>query len=68
MRQTQMSQIPLVREISSDETYEAICLDTLAEQTQEVLHGTCEDVLQELLALNGPRLRRLDCSYKCSDP
>ncbi|MBU8920830.1 MAG: type II toxin-antitoxin system HipA family toxin [Bacteroidales bacterium] len=38
---------------SSDETYEAICLDTLAEQTQEVLHGTSEDVLQELLTLNG---------------
>ncbi len=38
---------------SSDETHEAICLDTLAEQTQEVLHGNSEDVLQELLSLNG---------------
>ena len=38
---------------SSDETNETICLDTLAEQTQAVLHGTSEDVLQELLALNG---------------
>ena len=38
---------------SSDETYEAICLDTLAAQTQEVLHGACEDVLQELLTLSG---------------
>jgi len=38
---------------SSGETHGAICLDILAEQTQEVLHGSSEDVLPELLALNG---------------
>ncbi len=38
---------------STSEVCEAICLDTLAEQTQEVLHGTSEEVLQVLLAVNG---------------
>ena len=36
-------------EVSQD----AINLDTLAKEAQEVLNGTSEDVLQELLALNG---------------
>ncbi len=38
---------------SAAESVEAICLDLLAEQTQEVLRGAADDVLQELLTLNG---------------
>jgi serine/threonine-protein kinase HipA len=38
---------------SAGETEEAIDLDVLAEQTQQVLAGSAEEVLQELLALNG---------------
>ncbi len=38
---------------SADERHDAINLDNLAEQAQEVLDGTSDEVLQELLALNG---------------
>ena len=34
-------------------THDAISLDNLAEQAQDVLAGTCDEVLQELLSLNG---------------
>lgn len=36
-----------------EEGKDAINLDTLAQESQEVLNGTSEEVLQELLALNG---------------
>lgn len=38
---------------SAEETSEAITLDTLAAHVQEVLEGSSEEVLKELLALNG---------------
>ncbi len=38
---------------SIEETNDSISLDNLAEQAQEVLDGTSEEVLQELLTLNG---------------
>lgn len=38
---------------SVSETNEAINLDILAEQAQQVLVGSADDVIQELLALNG---------------
>lgn len=38
---------------SPDDANDFIDLDALAEQTQEVLRGTSEDVIEELLALNG---------------
>lgn len=38
---------------SVQENSDSISLDRLAEQVQEVLNGTSEEVLQELLALNG---------------
>ncbi len=38
---------------SPSDVHELIDLDHLADQTEEVLHGTSEDVIQELLALNG---------------
>jgi len=34
-------------------THDTISLDNLAEQAQDVLAGTCDEVLQELLSLNG---------------
>ena len=34
-------------------THDTIILDNLAEQAQDVLAGTCDEVLQELLSLNG---------------
>lgn len=38
---------------SAEETSAAVSLDTLAAHVQEVLEGSSEEVLQELLALNG---------------
>lgn len=38
---------------SAEETGDTIILDTLAAHVQEVLEGSSEEVLQELLALNG---------------
>lgn len=38
---------------SADENSDSINLDRLAEQAQEVLNGTSDEVLQDLLALNG---------------
>jgi len=38
---------------SEDKSEDAINLDTLAKQTQEVMDGEADDVLQELIALNG---------------
>lgn len=38
---------------SADELHALISLDNLAEQAQDVLDGTSDDVLQELLSLNG---------------
>lgn len=38
---------------SADDTQDTISLDNLASQAQDVLDGTSDDVLQELLALNG---------------
>lgn len=40
-------------EQNAHETNDAISLDSLAEQARAVLDGTANDVLQELLALNG---------------
>ena len=37
----------------ADNTHESINLDTLSAHTQEVLDGEAEDVLEQLLALNG---------------
>jgi len=38
---------------SADDAHDVISLDNLAEQAQDVLDGTSDEVLQELLALNG---------------
>lgn len=38
---------------SADDTHSDICLDSLALQAQEVLNGNSDDVLEELIALNG---------------
>ena len=38
---------------SGDDTHNAISLDNLAEQAQDVLDGRSDEVLQELLSLNG---------------
>jgi len=38
---------------STEETRDAVSLDTLAAHVQEALEGSSEEVLQELLALNG---------------
>ncbi len=38
---------------STDDANDAINLDTLSEHTQEVLEGEAQEVLQELLSLNG---------------
>ena len=38
---------------SGDDTPDVISLDNLAEQAQDVLDGTSDEVLQELLSLNG---------------
>ncbi len=38
---------------SGEDTHDAISLDNLAEQAQDVLDGSSDDVLQELLSLNG---------------
>lgn len=38
---------------SADDTHDTISLDSLASQAQDVLDGTSDDVLQELLSLNG---------------
>jgi len=38
---------------SADDTHDTISLDNLASQAQDVLDGTSDDILQELLSLNG---------------
>ena len=38
---------------SGDDAHNAISLDSLAQQAQDVLDGTSDEVLQELLSLNG---------------
>lgn len=38
---------------SADDAHDIISLDNLAEQAQDVLDGTSDEVLQELLSLNG---------------